>query len=338
MRLATILAGLALTGLAGLAIGGSGRAAEPPPLVLESKIALGSVAGRIDHFALDASHGRLFVAEQGNDSVAVVDLKEGRVAHRLSSLREPHGIAYHAATGTLYVANARDGSVRLYQGPDFAPAGTIPLGDDADNILLDPRRDRVVIGYSRGALAVIDPAIRQKVGEIFLWGHPESFLFDHSGARLFVNIPEATQIAIVDVARGEQTSILDMGGAHSNFPMAFDADRHRLMIAFRNPARLSVFDTDSGKREADIDTCRDADDVSIDGRRQRIYVSCGEGNIDVFDTKERFARIARLPTVSGASTSLFVPGLAAPGTDRLYLGVHATRTEPATVWVFRPQP
>jgi len=338
MRLAAILAGLALTGLASLAIGGIGRAAEPPPLVLEGKIALGSVAGRIDHFALDADHGRLFVAEQGNDSVAIVDLKEGRVARRLSGLRVPHGIAYHAATGTLYVANAGDGSVRPSQGADFAPVGTISLGDDADNVLLDPGRDRIVIGYTKGALAMIDPVSHRKVGEIFLWGHPESFLFDDSGARLFVNIPDATQIAIVDVARGEQTSILDMGGAHANFPMAFDADRHRLMIAFRNPARLSVFDTDSGTRAIDIDTCHDADDVSVDARRQRLYVSCGEGSIDVFDAKEGYARIARLPTVTGASTSLFVPSLVASGNDRLYLGVRATRTEPAAVWVFRPQP
>jgi hypothetical protein len=57
----------------------------------------------------------------------------------------------------------------------------------------------------------------------------------------------------------------------------------------------------------------------------------------VIDVFARFAagyeRIARIPTIAGARTSLFVPG-----TDRLYLAVRATAAEPAAIWVFRPQP
>ena len=96
-------------------------AADPAPLVLEAKIPLGAVSGRIDHFAFDPDRQLLFVAELGNDSVGVVDLKKRKVVHRIAGLSEPQGIAYHAATSTLYVANAGDGSVRLFQGPDFAP-------------------------------------------------------------------------------------------------------------------------------------------------------------------------------------------------------------------------
>jgi hypothetical protein len=53
-------------------------ATEPEPLVLESKIILGDVKGRIDHFASDPAHQRLFIAELGNNTVGVVDLKQGR--------------------------------------------------------------------------------------------------------------------------------------------------------------------------------------------------------------------------------------------------------------------
>src|SRR5882672_2864247 len=123
--------------LIGMALGTPAWAADPPPLLLEAKIPLGAVVGRIDHFAFDADRQLLFVAELGNDSVGIVDLKERKVLHRLSALREPQGVAYHPATGTLYVTNAGDGSVRLYQGPNFTPAGRIELGDDADNIRID---------------------------------------------------------------------------------------------------------------------------------------------------------------------------------------------------------
>ena len=84
-------------------------------LTLETKIPLGDVSGRIDHFSYDPTDRLLFVAELGNDSVGIVDLKDGKVRH-LTGLREPQGVAWHAATRTLYVANAGDGSVRLSRG------------------------------------------------------------------------------------------------------------------------------------------------------------------------------------------------------------------------------
>jgi hypothetical protein len=56
--------------------------------------------------------------------------------------------------------------------------------------------------------------------------------------------------------------------------------------------------------------------------------------VDVFaQGSSGYERLARIPTVSGARTSLF-----AAKADRLYLGVRAGATEPAAIWVFRPEP
>jgi hypothetical protein len=165
-------------------------------------------------------------------------------------------------------------------------------------------------------------------------GHPESFQLDETGARIFVNVPDAPQIAALDAVTGRQVSMLESAGASANFAMAVDADEHRVLINFRKPARLVAFGTATGKREASLETCRDADDVFVDARRRRIYLSCGDGTIDVIaPAGGDYERIARIPTVAGARTSLFVPE-----TDRLYLGARATASEPAAIWVFRPQP
>jgi DNA-binding beta-propeller fold protein YncE len=316
----------------GLLLPAAAWAADPPPLVLEAKIPLGAVAGRIDHFAFDADRQLLFVAELGNDSVGIVDLKERKVVRRLSGLSEPQGVGYHASTNTLYVANAGDGSVRLFQGPEFTPAGRIELGDDADNIRIDSWRNRIVVGYGKGALAVIDPASRRKVADMPLKGHPESFQFDEAGSRIFVNVPGAHEIAVLDVGSNRQVSTLEAAGASSNFAMTVDPDEHRLLVVFRSPAKLTAFATPTGKPEGSVDTCRDADDVFVDSRRRRLYVSCGEGVIDVLArTSSGYERIGRIPTVAGARTSLFVAA-----SDRFYLAVRATASEPAAIWVFRP--
>jgi DNA-binding beta-propeller fold protein YncE len=310
-----------------------GQAAESGPLVLEAKIPLGNVRGRIDHFAVDLRRQRLYVAELGNDSVGAVSLSDRQV-RTITGLREPQGVGYLASTDTLYVANAGDGSVRVYRGDDLSPSGRIELGDDADNIRIDTRRNRVLVGYGSGALAVIDPAGNKKISDIPLKAHPEAFQLAEGGTQVFVNVPDARQIAAIDLASGKQTLTLSPEGARSNFPMAVDDERHRILVAFRRPPSLLVFGTPDGGEISTVETCGDADDVFVDAKRRRVYVSCGEGVVDVLaDRDSRYERVARVPTVSGARTSLFVPEL-----DRLYVGVRASFTEPAAVWVFRPAP
>ena len=116
--------------------------------------------------------------------------------------------------------------------------------------------------------------------------------------------------------------------------MAVDAEAHRLLVATRSPARLVAFATPDGKQVASLETCGDSDDLFVDARRQRVYVTCGEGVVEVFARRGgSYESIGRVPTVSGARTSWF-----AADTDRLYVGVRASGSEPAAIWVFRPVP
>ncbi|MDB6159248.1 MAG: hypothetical protein JWO04_2954 [Gammaproteobacteria bacterium] len=297
----------------------------------EAKIPLGEVRGRIDHLAIDVPRQRLYVAELGNDSMGVVDLKERNTIRTLSGLREPQGIAYVPSTDTVYVANAGDGSVRLFQGADLTPGGQIALGSDADNVRVDDRASRVFVGYGDGALAVIDAKTHSKVGEIGLKGHPESFRLESAGPRIFVNVPDAHAIAVVDQTSDKQVASWQTGGLRANYPLALDESGHVLAV-FRHPARVGVFQAQDGRLLSSFDTCGDSDDVFVDAKRHRVYVICGEGFIDTFaQDGDQFRRIGHLATVGGARTGLF-----SPDTDRLYLAARATLAHPASIWVLRP--
>ncbi len=84
------------------------------PLVRESEIPLGNVAGRIDHLAIDLRRERLFVAELGNNSVGVVDLKAGKAVRQLTGINAPQGVAYLTSADTLYVASGADGTLHPF--------------------------------------------------------------------------------------------------------------------------------------------------------------------------------------------------------------------------------
>ncbi len=301
-------------------------------LRIEAKIPLGEVRGRIDHMAADINRRRLFVAELGNNTVGIVDTAQGKVLQVLGGLKEPQGVGYLPSTDTLYVANGGDGSLRLFQGPNYTANGRIDFGDDADNVRVDQSSQRVVVGYGAGALAVIDGAKTNKIGEVRLPAHPEGFQLEPSAGLAYVNLPNARGIAVADLSSGKVIGVWPVGGASANFPMAIDDGSNHVLAVFRTPAKLGVFDKRDGSIVRMVDTCGDADDVFVDAKRHRVYVSCGAGAIDIFDARS-YERVSRIPTVSGARTSLFVPKL-----DRLFLAVRAGGGNPAAIWVFGPAP
>jgi uncharacterized protein YqcC (DUF446 family) len=293
------------------------RAAEPP-LVLERTIALHDVRGRIDHMAVDLARKRLLVAELGNDSVDVVDLTAGTVVHRLSGLKEPQGIGYAAHADTIVVANAGDGSVRLFNATDFSPVGSVALGDDADNVRIDPRNGLAAVGYGSGGLALIDPGSRAKIADIRLPAHPEAFAIDPKVEHAYVNIPDAHQVAVVDLDARRVVATWPMRYAGANFPIAFDPTQSLLATAFRSPPTLLLLDAATGAERQRLPLCGDADDVFVDDARARIYVSCGAGEVAVLHRDSTWRSEASVPTSSGARTSLFVPEL-----DRLFVAERA---------------
>jgi YVTN family beta-propeller protein len=332
LPLQMILAAIAVGAL--FVTGAVAQPAETAPLQLEAKIPLGAVRGRIDHMAVDLKRQRLFVAELGNDAVGVIDLANRTLIQTISGLKEPQGVGYEPSTDMLYIANAGDGSVRLFEGSDYKTMGRLELGSDADNIRVDAAVNRIFIGYGSGALAFIDPATRSKVGEIPLKAHPEAFQIDRGTGQIFINVPDAHGIAVVDRTSQKQTATWPIPDHGANFPMALDPIRRLVLVIFRAPAELGVFSMTGGKLIATAETCGDADDLFIDGKRGRVYVSCGAGFLDVLEAKgTTYRRTARIPTVSGARTSLFVPEL-----DRLLVAVRTSTAEPAAIWVFRPIP
>src|SRR5262249_48520427 len=327
-----LLCALAVVGAVIATADGASAQSNDAVLRVETKIPLGDVRGRIDHMAADINRRRLFVAELGNNTVAVVDIDQAKVLQVLAGFKAPQGVGYLPSTDTLYVANGGDGSLRLFQGSNYAASGRVDFGDDADNVRVDRSRQHVVVGYGNGALAVIDGAKHDTIAEVRLPAHPEGFQLDTATGHAYVNLPNAPGIAVADLSAGKVIAVWPVGGASANFPMAVDSDSNHVLAVFRNPPKLGVFDQRDGSIVRMVDACGDADDLFVDAKRHRIYVSCGAGVIDIFDARS-YERLSRIPTVSGARTSLFVPEF-----DRLFVAVRAGGGNPAAIWVFRPEP
>jgi DNA-binding beta-propeller fold protein YncE len=306
-------------------------ASAQEPLAMVRTIDLPRVEGRIDHLAFDAVKQRIFVAALGNNTVEVLDLKAGAHVKSLPGFREPQGIAVVPDAKIVAVANGQGEGVQLVNGEDYRLGAMIRLGDDSDNVRYDASSKRLFVGYGSGALAAINPGDATVVGEVKLAGHPESFQLERSGSRVFVNVPTADHIAVVDRGSMKLVATWPVSTAKSNFPMALDEANHRVFIGCRRPAKALVFDTSTGKEISSFDIVGDTDDLFYDAARKRLYISGGEGYVDVIQDQggSRFSRVAHIATAAGARTSLFVPDQ-----NRLYLAVPHRGNQKAGVRVF----
>src|SRR5215471_4917268 len=194
-----------------------GPAAETP-LTPARAIDLPGVEGRIDHFGYDPSTERVYMAALGNNTVEVLDTKAGTHLKSLRGFQEPQGIAVAGDAKIVAVANGQGEGVQFLSADDFHLGPMVRLGDDSDNVRYDPTAKRLYVGYGGGALAAIDPAAAKVLGEVKLAAHPESFQLEKSGPRIFINVPNARQIAVIDRARMTAIATWPVTSAQSNFP------------------------------------------------------------------------------------------------------------------------
>ncbi len=301
-------------------------------LRLARAIELPEVKGRIDHLALDSSQQRLFVAALGNNSVEVIDLRTAKVVKSLAGFHEPQGIAVIPELRAIAVANGKSGDLQLFNARSFRPLRTVPLSRNADNVRSDPITRRVYVGHGSGIITAVDPANGRVAARVRLAGHPESFELERSGSRIFANVPDAGHIAVIDRTTMTVAATWVLAGARANYPMALDEPHHRLFIGCRQPARVLVYDTSTGHQVASFEIDHDTDDLFFDPVRRCLYVTCGEGFLDVFQQgdADRFTRSARVPTAAGARTSLFVPA-----ENQLYLDVPHRGAQKAEIRLYR---
>jgi len=285
-----------------------GAGQDSAALTLKGQIALPNVNGRIDHFSADVKNQRLFVSALGNHTVEVLDIEGGKRLHTIPDLAEPQSVFYDPATNHLFVACAKDGTVKVFDGSSFQLLATAKFSSDADNLRYDGRAGRVIVGYGDGALGFLDPA-GKKAGEIALDGHPESFQLEKSGSRVFVNVPDDKELEVADLARNLVLAKWPVTSALKNFPMALDEAHHRLLLGCRAPSRMLVLDSQTGKEIASVETVGDTDDLFYDAAKSRVYVIGGSGFVDAFDQKDpdHYTCAAHIPTAGGARTGLFVP-------------------------------
>jgi hypothetical protein len=280
-------------------------------LKFEKEIPLSNVKGRIDHIDINIKDQLAYIAALGNNTLEIVDLKSGKVTGSIKGLDEPQGVAYIVRHNEILIANGGTGECSFYNAVTLKKTGSIKLTDDADDVRYDADADRIYVGYGSGGIAIFNAADHKQVGNITLPAHPESFQLDPKVNKLWVNLPGAGMVGVADLKQLRLIAKWSRLLPRSNFPMAYDDVQHRIIVGYRLPAKLIVYNSETGKEIFSAPTVGDVDDLYWDKRTKQILISGGGGSVNIFKQtgNTAYVHVASIPTRKGARTSLLVPEL-----------------------------
>jgi DNA-binding beta-propeller fold protein YncE len=315
------------------------RGADPPPLERLKTIALNGPTGGLDHLALDARRGRLFVANTVNGSLDIIDLKTGRLLKQVPGQGRIRGVAYSPEADRVFVGNGDGGICNTFDGHSYELLRTVPLGVDADNVRYNPQTRRIYVVHADNELSVIDAGDYTVRSPIALPKSLGAFQLEASRPRMYINAKADGVVVAIDSNNDKIISRFDVAPAGVNAALAIDEPNHLLFVGCRRNPSVVVMNSDTGKIIDRVPIPGDVDDIYFDARRGRIYASCGEGAIAVIRqiAADRYAALPTIPTVEGARTSLFD----ADG-GHLYLAVPRRASRPdqehPEVWVYQVRP
>jgi DNA-binding beta-propeller fold protein YncE len=317
------------------------------PLKLVQTITIPGVKdGDFDHFVVDLPGQRLFLAAEANAAVEVIDLRTNKLVHSITGPKTPHTMAYNRESNKLFVVDGGPPNrVDIYDGTSYKLLGAIPMDVRADTSIYDPASKLLYVGNG-GVLAhedycllsIVDTTSGQKVGDIKVDAdHIEAMALEKSGPRLFVNLTSKNAVGVID--REKRTMIATWSNAEAgraNGPMAFDEANHRLFVVSRDPDKVIVLDSDSGKIVTSLPCVGQflSDDAVYDPASKRLYVA-GTPFLDVFQQRSpnSYQLLGQVPTAFHANEGILVPEL-----NRYYVAFNHHGETDAVVQVYRVVP
>ena len=293
-------------------------------------IKLPNVKGGFDLMAIDAASQRLFLAAEDNHTVEVIDVKNGKSLKSIPGFNEPKWIVYRPESNRLYVATGGDGKVTVLDATTYKPIKYFSFKEKCNNLRFDSTTQQLFVGVGDtfGSIGIIDVRQDKIVNEIPLADFPKQFELD--GNKIYVNLPSKNSIAVIDRTTKKVIASWLVTESTENVPMALDKLHHRLFVACE-PGKFIVFNTETGKSVDSVTISKNADGIYLDAKRSLIYISCGEGFIEVIQQKDtnNYFSVDKIETEKGAGTSLFSTAL-----SQFYLAAPQTERNPAELRVY----
>lgn len=269
---------------------------------LVREISIGG-GGGWDYLSAEPTGHRLYVTH--GTKVVVVDTQAGKVAGEIIDTPGVHGFVAVPSLKRGFSSNGQENKASIVDLDTLKTVSKVVTGPNPDAILYDPTSGEVWTFNGRGQSAT---AFNAKTGEVVtasipLDGKPETGVVDSAAGKVYVNLEDKSEIAVVDVKTHKVEAHWPIAPGASATGLAFDPELHRLILGCGN-SKMVMMDSTNGKVVASIDAGAGIDAAGYDPGTHLAFVSGGgSGTVTIAKVEaDKLTPVQTLTTERGART------------------------------------
>ena len=279
----------------------------------EREIPIGGEGGW-DILTIDPAASRLYLSHA--TKVVVVDLNKNAIAGEIADTPGVHAFVAVPEFQRGFSSNGKESKSSVVDLTTLKTISKIETGQNPDAIVYEPGHHEVyVFNHTGNSATVIDAKSATVTATVPLGGSPEFAAVDKAAGRVYCNIEDKSEVAVIDTSKHEVIARWSLAPGEEPSGIALDALHHRLFAGCHNHMMV-VLDTETGKVVANVPIGGGVDGCAFDDQRQLAFASCGDGTTTIAKEErlQKLTVVQTLKTERGARTMALDPK-----THRIYL-------------------
>ena len=259
-----------------------------------------------DYLMIDSAARRLYISH--GTQVDVVNPDDGKLVGTIPDTPGVHGIAIATEFKHGFTSNGRENKVSMFDPATLQLIKKIDVGKGPDGIYYDQATKRVFTNnHGSHDITAIDAKSGEVVGTVKVEGDGEQAVI--ADGVIYVNSEDKSEVVVFDPKSLEVKKRFPIGVAKTPTGLAYDSETKRLFIGCRDEPKMVVMDAGSGKVITSFPIGRGVDYASFDPSAKLIFLSCGEGTLNIFLEKsaDQYEDAGAVKTQPSAKTMAFDP-------------------------------
>jgi YVTN family beta-propeller protein len=258
--------------------------------------------GGWDILTIDPTANRLYLSH--STKVVVVDLSKNAVGGEIADTPGVHAFVAIPELQRGFSSNGKESKSSVVDLTTLKTTSKIDTGSNPDAVVYEPRHGEVyVFNHTGNSVTVINAKAATVSATIQLEGTPEFAAVDEKAGRIYCNIEDKSEVAVIDANKHEVVAHWSLAPGENPSGIALDARHHRLFSGCHNKV-MTMLDTETGKVIATVPIGAGVDGCAFDDSMQLAFASCGDGTTTIArqESPDKLTLLQTLKTERGART------------------------------------
>ncbi|WP_128431279.1 beta-N-acetylglucosaminidase domain-containing protein [Streptomyces cyaneus] len=218
-----------------------------------------------------------YAANQGSNTVSVIDVAGGAVTATVAVGKVPAGLALTPDGDTLWVANYTDGTVQSIDTDTLRTGTPVPVGDGPENMAITPDgKTLYVANIHDNTVSPVDLTTGRAGRAIPVGPRPFNVVAAPDGKTVYVSNSGGSTVTPIDTASNDtEPTLLVTGQAYG---LGLSPDGRTLWVSPSTGDYVTPVDTVTGAPGTKVTVGRSAFDVGLDWNGRTAYVTTADGN------------------------------------------------------------